>query len=375
MTQPRVQQIPALFGIRILAASWVVIEHFRFVMFGLFPETRSVHLVVEAGYLGVEVFFVLSGFIISHNYAVRFRQFQWSAYRRFLINRFARLYPVHLVTLGTVAVMVIGAGVLGMSLNSDGKYDPVSFVMNLLMLQAVPPAEAWNGPAWSISAEAGAYAAFPLIALAVMRVRTRAALIGLAATAVGVTVIGQFILESTGPFAPTGYTSVWLRIAGEFVAGCFLWRFWSLFVKPGRKYDLIAVTAVLGVVAVLLLSGGIGAGNFLALPLIAVFVLACASATGPVCAFLSTRWMVYGGKISYSLYMVHFLVLMAGGKLAPWERFAEDNLLVKAAVFLGYLVISFVAAAVLYQVVEEPGRKLIAKMGARTPVKRSTARV
>lgn len=375
MTQPRVQQIPALFGIRIIAAVWVVVEHFRIVMFGLFPETQSAHLFVEAGYLGVEVFFVLSGFIISHNYADRFRVFSWASYRRFMINRFARLYPVHLVTLAAAALMVVGASLLGMRLTSDGKYDPLSFAMNLLMLQAVPPAEAWNSPAWSISAEAGAYAAFPLLALAVVRVRSRTGLLALTAAALGLTVAGQFILESVGAFAPTGYASIWLRIAGEFAAGCFLWRFWSLFVKPGRKYDALAILAVVGVLTVLLLSGGIGAGNFVALPFVALFVLACASATGPVCAFLSSKPMVYGGKISYSLYMVHFLVLMVGGKVIPWEKFADDAWFVRATILFAYFAVSLAGSSLLYHAVEEPGRKFIGKRRDRTPARRAAVRV
>lgn len=375
MTQPRVQQIPALFGIRILAAIWVVVEHFRLVMYGLFPETRGAHLFVEAGYLGVEVFFVLSGFIISHNYAARFREFRWPSYRRFLINRFARLFPVHLVTLAAVAVMVVGAGALGLKLTSDGKYDPLSFVMNLLMLQAVPPAEAWNSPAWSISAEAGAYAAFPLLALAVMRAHSRGGLLTLTAAALGMTIVGQFILEGAGNFSPTSYASIWLRIAGEFAAGCFLWRFWFLFVKPGRKYDVLAVVAVAGVLAVLVASGGIGAGNFLALPFIALFVLACSSATGPVKALLSARPMKYGGEISYSLYMVHFLVLMVGGKAIPWEKFADDGWLVRAGILLAYFAASLVGSAGLYHWVEKPGRQFIIKMGSQAPTDRDSVRV
>lgn len=375
MTQPHVQKINALFGIRIIAALWVVVEHFRLVIFGLFPEARGGSLFLEAGYLGVEVFFILSGFIISHNYANRFREFDWATYRRFIINRFARLYPVHLVTLLAVAVMVLGAGALGLQLASGGKYDPLSFVMNSLMLQALPPAEAWNGPAWSISAEAGAYAIFPLLALAVMRVRSRAGLLGITAASLGITLAGQLILESVGAFSATGYASIWLRIAGEFTAGCFLWRFWSLFVTPSRKYDLLALLSAAGIFAAVAISGGIGAGNFLALPFIALFVLACASATGPVCRFLSGRLMVYGGQVSYSLYMVHFLVLMVGGKVLPWEKFADDAWVIRAAVLGAYFFLSLACSAALYQWVEEPGRKFIARVGVRVPPKDSAVRV
>jgi peptidoglycan/LPS O-acetylase OafA/YrhL len=50
---PAVSQIPALTGVRILAAAWVVVAHFRFEMFGLFPSTQFARSFVEGGYLGL----------------------------------------------------------------------------------------------------------------------------------------------------------------------------------------------------------------------------------------------------------------------------------------------------------------------------------
>lgn len=376
MTQPRVRQIPALTGIRIIAAMWVVVEHFRAPMFGLFPQTKSASSLIEGGYLGVEVFFVLSGFIISHNYADRFRSFSPSNYRRFLQNRFARLYPVHLVTLAIVVLLVMAANILNVRLNSDGMYDPLSFVMNILMLQAVPPASAWNGPAWSISAEAAAYVLFPLLAIAVMRVRSRVVLLlGLTGAALGFTIGGQFFLASMYDFSPTGHGAIWFRIAGEFTAGCFLWRFWAEWVEMSRKHDAYALIGAAGVAVILMFSGEGGPSDFLALPFIALFILAAASATCPVGKFLSSRAMDYGGRISYSLYMVHFLVLMGGGKLLPWETFEGSHLAVRIVVLMAYFGMSLVCAGLLYRFVEEPGRRAIARIGTtkRGPIADASA--
>lgn len=363
--RPSVSQIPALTGVRILAAAWVVVVHFRFEMYGLFPETQAWSTLVEGGYLGVELFFILSGFIISHNYASRFQTFSWPTYRRFIQKRIARLYPVHVVTLLALAGMLLIAGILGVTLNAEGKHDPVNFLMNLTLLQAIPPAFAWNGPAWSISAEAGAYVFFPVVAFLVMRTKSKAALLSLTCCALAFTIAGLLVVESMGDYSATSYQSIWLRICGEFTAGCFLWKFWHAFTTPGRKYDLVAAVGLIGSAAMLFLEAGTSASDFLALPFIALFVLGCAGSTGVVRRVLSHPAFEYGGRISFSLYMVHVVVQMVGRKFLPWASFEDSSWLIKAGVLAAYFVAAFAGAALLYHFIEKPGQIMIQNLGQR----------
>jgi peptidoglycan/LPS O-acetylase OafA/YrhL len=363
MTQPRVQQIPALTGIRIIAALWVVVGHFSKEMYGLFPGARVAAGVIQGGYLGVEVFFILSGFIISHNYAERFRTFSTSVCGGFLQNRLARLYPVHLLTLAVVVVLVVGASLTGVALSSSGKYDGLSLLMNVVMLQGFPPAEAWNGPAWSISAEAGAYVAFPLLALALTRLRNWRVAVACAALALAITIGGLYAVSAVTDFSPTGYASIWIRIAGEFSAGCFLWKVWNMTGAKGLRYDYLAAGSVAGIMVVLSYTPVESVTNFLTLPLIALFVFSCAAASGLVKRVLSAGFMDYGGRISYSTYMAHFVVLMMGGKLLPWEDFADSHWMLRLSVVAGYFVGTFAAAGLMYHFVEEPGRRWIGSLG------------
>src|SRR6516162_6973791 len=93
----KVANLRALTGVRALAAFWVVALHYsrfdeRFYNLGVANE------LVRAGGLGVTVFFVLSGFIMTHVYRSKFRaNLSFSSWGDFLQNRVARLYPVHVV--------------------------------------------------------------------------------------------------------------------------------------------------------------------------------------------------------------------------------------------------------------------------------------
>jgi peptidoglycan/LPS O-acetylase OafA/YrhL len=361
--------IHALTGIRAIAAAWVVIAHFRSQLYGLFPATRHIDWWIDNGYLGVEVFFVLSGFIISYNYADRLRGGA-TRYRDFLVNRFARLYPVHLVTLLAVGALVAAAAVAHVSLNSAANYTPVSFVGNLLMLQAWPGVLAWDPPAWSISAEALAYATFPLTAWLLARLaRPRSAVLAAGVwLVVGTAAMMAMRMVTTETTAPG---MALLRIATEFVAGAMLWKAWNLAGEPqGPRWDVLAAFAFAATVVGLALLPARQALPLVLTPLIAVFVIACAGARGPIGWLLSTRPMIFGGKISYSLYMVHFIVFAMVGKILQWEHFADSAFPIRLAVMAFYYLVCVAIAVLCYKLIEEPGRRGIQRLAARRRAQR-----
>lgn len=373
---PTRPQIDGLTGIRALAAAWVVIEHFRHPLFGLFPESRSAARFVEAGFLGVEIFFVLSGFIIAYTYAHKFEQFTWGNYRRFMLLRFARIYPVHLVTLLAVLALVVAAALAGIELNSSGGHTPGNFIANVLTLQSVPPFSPWNLPAWSICAEFAAYIAFPLLAIWVARVKT--ARHGFFAAG-GVLTVGAALMLAIAAYvnsSPTGYELIWSRISIEFTAGALIYAGWRHLGprKQGPWWDWMAGASLLAILVVVYSTGTGSALVLAAIPFIGVFVVSCAGATGWVGQLLGSRLMVWGGKVSYSVYMTHFVLLMIFGKILPWEAFVDGSLVARVGVLGGYYVAVIFAGAVGYYLIEEPARQAIrkfteAKGGMRAPKK------
>lgn len=359
-----ISRVDALTGLRALAAFWVLVEHFRYELYGLLPWFSHASPIVDCGFLGVEVFFVLSGFVISHNYAGAFiRLPQSSAYRDFLRNRFARIYPVHLATLLAIAMLVAMASVSRTALNSGDRYDWTTLLGNLLVLQGISGIPGWNPPAWSISAEAAAYILFPLVALLLARltVWTHALAVATAWVTIGTIVT---VTMQPASLSTTGVTQIVCRITTGFVAGALLWKAWDLAGNPRSiGFDAAATTCLVVVPATLLFAPEPRRIAFLLTPVIALFVVSCAGAQGPLRRVLSARPMLWCGQISYSLYMVHFPVLVIVGKLAPWEQFANTSTAIRVGVMGAYYGACIVLAWLSYLLIEEPARRRISRRG------------
>ena len=125
------------------------------------------------GYLWVEFFFCLSGFILTHVYGARTAQlFTAKGYGTFLKARLTRLYPLHLAMLLVVLLTAIVTRYLAAIGHYTSIFDlayhtvitPVSLVLNLLLVQAwnTQPSLTWNNVAWFVSVEWALCLLFPL---------------------------------------------------------------------------------------------------------------------------------------------------------------------------------------------------------------------
>ena len=144
-----------LTSLRFFAAAWVV-------LYDVWPKLAAAPAssLIEKGYLGVELFFVLSGFILCHVYLEAAGEGGFN-YAGFLWARLARIYPLHLATL-------LGLGLMGLAATAAGfQVDPSvlawsALPANLTLTHAwgLAPQAGWNHPSWSISAEWFAYLEF-----------------------------------------------------------------------------------------------------------------------------------------------------------------------------------------------------------------------
>jgi peptidoglycan/LPS O-acetylase OafA/YrhL len=376
------ESIDSLTGVRIIAALWVLFSHIDKELYTWFPASRVLEPIIGSGLLGVDLFFILSGFIISYNYAPRFegslepirsssgalsvihkgQRAAWlQMYGRFLWLRIARLYPVHLLTLFAVLVMYLTSRVLHVKLNLDSGYGPIDFVRNLLLVHAWLSYEfSWNGPSWSISAEWFAYLLFPLFAVLTARIKENWQVLVTLAVLIVLPLANLF--GETNPLLNVLHL---IRITSEFLVGCLLYRLHMRGVGSRLPWPILTpLTGLLAVIVAALLQPA-SATLFWVSPLLALFVYGVAQQRGAFAASLAGPRMVFWGQVSYSLYMTHSLVRTVLRKVLPFAHFTDASLIVRLGL-LGLYVVCFAGVAALtFLLVEEPARRWLRK---RSPV-------
>jgi len=349
--QPRVN-LPALTGMRGVAAWFVVLYHIRGGAASQLPP--DVMMVLSKGYLAVDLFFMLSGFVIWLNYSDRLRHGGLTATANFLGGRIARIWPLHAAMLGFAAVMALVITVFGRSPSAQFPWD--EFPLHLLMIQNWGLTErlSWNDPAWSISCEFAAYLLFPLLVLATdWRAFSSTTLLMLVALFVlllhwGMTASGATNLGDDIPRLGL------IRVFSEFAIGtiiCALWTRWSSAPRLALLAGASAATFFFLLAVAGILPETLSVPAFLA-SLLLVVSLAGASPANP----LASRWVHYLGEISYATYLVHFLLFILFKLL-----FVEDVERITLPLLALFLVATFAASVVLHHGLERPAQRALGR--------------
>jgi peptidoglycan/LPS O-acetylase OafA/YrhL len=292
----------------------------------------------------------------------------------FLWLRLARVWPLYLVTLHLAALWVVFTLNVGDFPSPEaGRLTAMNYLRQLAMIQLwVQPFfdfSSWDGPAWSISAEWLAYLLFGLLILVVFRIARATRARGLLLLAFAATLPPLLLLVASGGQFYTPWS--WLpRIVLQFTAGalaCAAVRKLRLSDRSQRGAGYLSLLLVGAIVGALYLFDAhplptvrddFGLVDVLFLPL----VVALAVGAGTLPRVLSTGVLVYGGQISFGLYMVHELVHTAWiWAMAQYQIVLEPSIAAKA-VFVGLVVLSFVLAALLFHFVEEPARIWMRRM-------------
>ena len=375
---PYPTELRLLTALRAFAALLVVLFHFAA---RTAPGSALHTTLIDNGQLGVDVFFVLSGFILAHVYLARIDAGKF-AFGDFLIARFARLYPMHLVMLLAAAVNGWLAFRHGLALDVYGPVmglDPETgrgfgwhLLTNLALLQAWGTANGhyFNSVSWSISAEACAYLLFPLIAAAALAFGNKGWLRVLAALALycvceaaAQVVLGAGLNDLSWHFGI-------LRIVPEFTLGVAIYALGAGKPMPAGVLRMVTPLAVAGVLGAMAL----GAPVVVMPPLFAgaIVLLANSERAGLVPPQWLLRPLVYLGEISYSTYMLHFLL----GKVyfnTVSRLFGYDPHALPTAQVILAIVPMLLASAVTFHFVEQPGRRLLRALLKPLTARTSTA--
>lgn len=162
------QRYVVLDSYRFIAAMGVVLYHFEAHLTAFLPYQTNV---LDRFQTLVDLFFVLSGFVLMHSYNDSVGG--WTGYAAFLRRRFARVYPLHLATILLCVALFVAVTAAHVPVRDPSLIDTSQLVPNLLLIHAwgLTARPALNFPSWSISAEAFVYLLFPVLAWAAARLR------------------------------------------------------------------------------------------------------------------------------------------------------------------------------------------------------------
>jgi peptidoglycan/LPS O-acetylase OafA/YrhL len=323
--------MPALTGLRFFLAFWVILHHLTgpgqalgATFSGMLPA--PLFAFIRGGYQAVTTFFVLSGFVLTRSYW----RATWSRddLAKYYRGRVARVYPVYLLSILVMAKFILEDA-------TAGKWGYLAAHVALIQAWLGPIPVQWNTPAWSLSCEIFFYAVFPLL--------------------------GAFMIRRVR----------WPWIAGMATVACVLTRaMWAVGIPDAIKPLVHLSDFLMGIVAAcafelvenrvrgwwLYLPGFAGAAaaimwadrlpvdlNTVLRPLNGLILVGLAIG----CRGLSGRVLVYLGKASYAMYILHVPIM--------WWYLRESHTFSPAL----YIAMVIAASALVYTVVEEPANRLL----------------
>jgi peptidoglycan/LPS O-acetylase OafA/YrhL len=378
--QPAKKWSQELEGLRGLASLWVVLGHICVLTSFHFP-------ILSDPAIGVDLFILLSGYLMAKNYIERKEREPWTAaatFKRFWLRRFFRIAPLYYVLL----ILAIGFGsyfgearnVIGNfyseTLTNSSRYSDSSFLnvfTHVTFIFGFLPKYSFNTvlPDWSIGLEMQFYFLFPFIMLAVMKlgfVRACFAIIILCATA-------KYLFPHY--FAAFPMPSMILIKLHLFIAGMFIAE---AIRRKSLWYVFFAVIAALASIGIYM-PNDVRSSHLLAqiglIAMMATILWPRKEGSNTENALRLPRWMltnkvsVYMGDVSYSVYLLHLLIVIPiVAYLLSNTHFAELSSVIRfitASVII--LPITYGIATLLYKCIEKPGIKLGKSVIARSETK------
>jgi peptidoglycan/LPS O-acetylase OafA/YrhL len=356
-------EIPALTGLRGIAALLVAVYHINPELFA----DGAIGRVVKHGYLWVDLFFVLSGFILALTYADRFSA-GWAGDRwiEFLLRRLARIYPLYFVMLSvslfymTLSTTLPGApAVIDWLLPTTASHHPIMLgTANLFLVQSWSIGYSFDGTGWSLSVEWAAYVAFPLlVGLALFRGRRMAVALAVAAVAGLVAIL---FLTSTDGVYHSGPLDAWDgRTIEPLIRGLSGFGIGILTFRLTRSEQLVAWMrrdSVTALVTALLAVGFAFGPDVMIYSLFPVLVFCLYANRGWMARMFGCRAIYWLGTISYSIYLVHPYFVLLKRRFAEWLGAAMPMAAADLVASLPTYVVVLVLAALAYHFIEQPGR-------------------
>jgi peptidoglycan/LPS O-acetylase OafA/YrhL len=346
-----------LHGLRGICAWWVVFFHSLALMKDSLPG--PVAAFIAHGYLAVDLFFLLSGFVMFLSYHASLAKNFPHSVGRFYWNRLTRIYPLHAVMLGGYLLLFAAFYFLSSSGTAPESYTWTSFFQSVFLVHMWVGGDlTWNVPSWSISSEWFVYLFFPLMAYGLRKLR------GGVAVHLGIIVLVALLLYLVYAFSGIGSLGAGVsrmalvRTFLEFLMGVFIG---SLFVNHKDFLERYRNAALAGFVGLSVLYVYAPLPDYSFIPLAFALLIAYLSvSSSAIGATLSRPLLVYLGEISYSTYMVHYLVydLLKAGFMSKSGHVNPMYVWISFAVVL-------LMSALLHHIVDTPSQRYFRRLSKR----------
>jgi len=352
-TQTKIEELESIRG---LAALIVVIFHISYWNAGFYD-----YGIIRNGYLMVELFFVLSGYVIYYSYSAKI--INGKQLLRFQFLRFGRLYPVHLLFLTVFLVFVLAKYVA----NAFGIYNPhtqrfsmgdilTALIQNIFLIQAIGPtghALMFNAPSWSISVEFYTYLLFGLVVLFFKNVKDFIFF--------ALFVVSILLLIKQNTF---GFDALLDCYAGFFL-GCLTAK-----LKENTNINvpsIFSIISFLGLLVFLSLKPKLEFDYLTYFFTAALIFTLVSSKEGILKNILNLKALTWLGTISYSMYMCHFAIIWIANQffrfvLKKPEKVIEGGSIPQLSILetaiASFLLISMVliVSHFVYKFIEKPLR-------------------
>ncbi len=385
MNRPYLVTLTPLRGI---AALLMVVFHFNLLVMPIIdPAVTQLH---RRWYLLVDFFFILSGFIMTYVYGSWFEtRVPIASFRRYMAARFARIYPLHVLTLlWVIGLYVLIVGVYHVTLDATAQvvFTKSAIPMHVFMLHGFNTIRAgtWNTPSWSIGCEWLMYLAFPGLMIGFRRLPA-AGKYALLLLVLGIYYyLEQSILQGT-PYKPwlwhlpntiddIVFPNSLLRCLTGFLLGMVTYHAytqqWGVsWLRQSWTFGAFAIGLAIGY-------------HFLVRDTFTIWffpllILSACYNKGRIANLLQTRPLQRLGDWSYSIYMVHipilfsFLAVQLVNAPAPDPSASAKPIeygFVGPIACLVYIVLVLLVSALTYRFVEVPSRNYLnAKLKSRQP--------
>ncbi|MGR3856593.1 acyltransferase family protein [Chryseobacterium indologenes] len=289
-------EVKSLTGLRGVVALWVAFFHFSFF------RNEFIQDIIGKGYVAVDIFFVLSAFLLTVSYSGKLKDLNYKGVEVFYKKRINRIYPVYIVSVIFIALFLVKTSVAG-------------FLINASLLQCFfNPDYLLNVVYWSLSTEWICYLIFPFMLWFVLQYKIRSEILIITSLVLRFAlpyIPGHLYIGSEHPMEvgespryldlPYGLVSLLRTISSYFLGiGAALLPQFKM-----KKENLIMYIILILFASMLFVEKGL-----LFIPLLSALMIKYLyeGKSNHLKAFLETKVIYLLGNISYSLYIIHYMV-------------------------------------------------------------------